>query len=191
MIAVLKPTFSAEEFRQYAYCKRIIYFRHVAKISPRQTYKMKKGIAYHEEKVRRKSQSIKENVRITYNVFLENEELGIYALLDAVGQEGEEYYPIEFKTGKTYGIIPEHHFMQLVAQAMLIERQHKTKVKKVEIRYGQEKRVDYPLTEEDKKKIRKMQKEMTEMITREIIPEPTKIRPKCRDCEFWIACRRA
>ncbi|MHA1876627.1 MAG: Dna2/Cas4 domain-containing protein, partial [Promethearchaeota archaeon] len=59
------------------------------------------------------------------------------------------------------------------------------------IRYGQEKRVDYPLTEEDKKRVRKMQKEMTEMVLKESIPPPTKIKPKCKDCEFWFTCKRA
>lgn len=184
--------FSAEEFRQFIYCPRILFFRHVAKIIPDQTYKMKQGSNYHDEKIRRNTQSRVGNTSITYNVFLENKELGICALFDAIAQEkGMQYYPIEFKTGKTHLIIPEHHFAQLLAQAVLIEQQYKTTVSQVEIRYSDERRYSIPITEQDKKSLLEQLKCMREMISEEILPSPTKIRAKCHDCEFWIACRRA
>jgi len=184
--------FSAEEFRQFVYCPRIIFFRHVAKIIPDQTYKMKSGSRYHDEKVRRNTQSIQDNLIIDYNIFLEDQVLGICALFDAIAKEGEgKYYPIEFKTGKTPFIIPEHHFAQLVAQAILIEHFYQTNVSQVEIRYGSDKRFLVPLTEEDKSSLFAQLKKMHEMIKNENFPPPTKYAAKCHDCEFWIVCRRA
>ncbi|MBN1329954.1 MAG: CRISPR-associated protein Cas4 [Candidatus Heimdallarchaeota archaeon] len=184
--------FSAEEFRQYVYCPRIIFFRHVAKIIPEQTYKMKLGTKYHDDKVRRNTQSIQDNLIIDYNIYLEDQTLGICALFDAIAREGEKkYFPIEFKTGKTPCIIPEHHFAQLVAQAMLIEHYYQTIVSQVEIRYGGDKRFLVSITDQDKSSLLAQLKTMREMVTNEDFPPPTKFAAKCHDCEFWIPCRRA
>ncbi|MEA2070211.1 MAG: CRISPR-associated protein Cas4 [Asgard group archaeon] len=183
--------FSAEDFRQYYYCPRIIYFRYVSRIQPRQTYKMKKGQEYHQRKVRRKTQSQKGNLTINYNVFLEDTDLGICALFDAIAFKGEkECYPIEYKTGKIHDTIPKHHQIQLLAQAIILENTFNREVKQVEIRYKGEKRFVQPISYQEMEKVLQLHHEMLLLVQDEVLPKPTTIPQKCVDCEFWLHCRR-
>jgi len=46
-----KPVFGSEDFRQYGYCPRKIFFRWVMYVSFPPTAKMKRGLAKHEEAV--------------------------------------------------------------------------------------------------------------------------------------------
>lgn len=183
--------FTAEDFRQYNYCSRIIYFRYVSRIQPKSTYKMQKGQEYHEEKIRRKTQSRKEKSTIYYNKFLIDEELGLSALFDAIVEEQGEYYPIEYKTGKSFTTVPFHHLTQLVVQALILDNQYNTNVVKGEVRYGSENRVEVPITLQDKLSVLKQHETMLRIIIDEILPSPTQHHGKCQDCEYWLSCRRA
>lgn len=184
--------FTAENFRQYVYCPRVIYFRQVALIEQRQSYKMKIGSSYHDEKVRKQRQSKIDDLIINYNIYLEDQELGLGALFDAIATDSSgHYYPIEFKTGKTYGIVPEHHFAQMVAQVIILEKCYNTIVEKAQLRYGSEKRIDFTITEQDKMQVLALHTEMIQMVLNDLLPPPTPHKAKCHDCEFWIACRRA
>lgn len=183
--------FTAEDFRQYTYCPRIIYFRYVSRIIPPLTYKMQKGQEYHNDKIRRKTQSKKKDTTIYYNQFLVDEELGLAALFDAIVEENNNYYPIEFKTGKIHSEIPKHHFMQLIVQAIILDHIYHTEVVKGEIRYGSEKRVEIAITLADKLAILKKQFEMLIVVIEENLPPPTPHISKCQDCEFWLSCKRA
>ena len=183
--------FTAEDFRQYNYCPRIIYFRYVLRSIVKTTYKMKKGQEYHDDKIRRKSQSKKENAKIIYNKFLVDKELGLAALFDAIVEEGTDYYPIEYKTGQVYNEIPYHHKTQLLVQAIILDSNYQTNVVKGEIRYSGERRLETTITMEDKIGILKQHSEMLRIIQNEFLPDPTKDEGKCQDCEYWLVCKRA
>ncbi|MHA1126619.1 MAG: CRISPR-associated protein Cas4 [Candidatus Heimdallarchaeota archaeon] len=183
--------FTAEDFRQHTYCPRIIYFRYVMRIIPYRTYKMQKGTEYHDEKIRRKTKTKKENAVIYYNKFIVDQKLGLAALLDAIVEENGSYYPIEYKTGKAYTEIPKHHLKQLVLQAIIIENYFKTNVEKAEVRYSSGKRITTPITLEMKMDVLKQHTEMLRIVLDETIPEPTEHTGKCQDCEFRLVCKRA
>ncbi|MHA1127211.1 MAG: CRISPR-associated protein Cas4 [Candidatus Heimdallarchaeota archaeon] len=183
--------FTAEDFRQYAYCPRIIYFRYVMRIVPDRTYKMQKGTEFHDEKIRRKTKTKKENAVIHYNKFIVDQKLGLAALLDAIVVENGSYYPIEYKTGKTYTEIPMHHLRQLVLQAIIIENYFETIVEKAEVRYSNGKRITTPITLDMKMAVLKQHTAMLRIVLDETIPDPTEHSGKCRDCEFRLVCKRA
>ena len=183
--------FTAEDFRQFNYCPRIIYFRYVSKIQPKSTYKMKKGQEFHNEKIRRKTQSRKDDVIIYYNKFLIDKELGLSALFDAIVVNQECYYPLEYKTGRRYNTIPDHHKIQLIVQALILDSYYQTNVEKGEICYGTEKRINTPITLEDKLLVLKQHTIMLQIVIGEELPAPVHIEAKCHDCEFWLSCKRA
>ena len=183
--------FTAEDFRQYHYCPRIIYFRYVLRFQTDTTYKMKKGQEFHNEKIRRKTQSRNEGVIISYNKFLIDNELGLAALFDAIAEENGEYYPIEYKTGKKYSTPPYHHLIQLLVQTVILDYYYKTNVRKAEIRYGPEDRMVIPITLQEKIAVLKTQAEMLKLVVEEKIPDPTPHLGKCKDCEYWRCCKRA
>ncbi|MGC9778874.1 MAG: CRISPR-associated protein Cas4 [Candidatus Heimdallarchaeota archaeon] len=183
--------FTAEDFRQYNYCSRIIYFRYVFRIQPKRTYKMLKGQEYHDEKIRRKTQSKRENRTIHYNKFIAIKDLGLSALFDVIVEERGVYYPIEYKTGKSYPKIPYHHLIQLIVQAIILDSYYNTNVEKGEIRYGSEKRLETPITLKDKLAVLKQHTAMLQIVLNETMPSPTAHEGKCHDCEFWLMCRRA
>jgi CRISPR-associated protein Cas4 len=152
---------------------------------------MNKGQQYHEQKIRKKTQTKKDNATIYYNRFLVAPDLGLAALFDAFVEENGAYYPIEFKTGKKYHSVPEHHKMQVVVQAIILESIFNVRVTTGEIRYGSETRITLPITLEDKHKVLTKHSKMLTVVLDEILPEPTPHQNKCRDCEFWLYCRRA
>jgi CRISPR-associated protein Cas4 len=153
---------------------------------------MKKGQDYHQEKVRRKQQSVLENKIITYNKFLTAPNLGLYALFDAiVKEEPNTYYPIEFKSGKIRQEIPLHHQIQLIIQALILEDTYDVEVTKGEIRYEGKKQLELTISLEMKDWVLKQQTQMIEVVLQEQLPQPTRHIGKCMDCEYWIECQRA
>lgn len=155
------------------------------------SYKMKKGADYHDSKIRKKTQTKLEKSTIYYNRFIVEPDLGLAALFDAYVESENDYYPIEFKTGKIYATIPQHHLIQLVIQAIILENVFQTDVNKAEIRYGADKRIEIPITLQDKIHALEQHTIMLQIVTQEIIPPPTPHEKKCQDCEFWLQCWRA
>ena len=183
----------AEDIRQYIWCKRIIYFRHVAGIWPMKTYKMERGEEIHEVKARRKSVKVEGAVETYHNIWLQSIKLGFGALLDSFEFNGSEIYPVEIKSGhgpdEEKNRKLEHHKYQLVAQALLLEEAFEIPVSRARARYV-DAGVDYfvPITIDDKQALMKLLKSIQDIIRLEILPEPTDHQGKCVDCEFWNYC---
>jgi CRISPR-associated exonuclease Cas4 len=187
-----KPVIGTEEVRQYVYCKRIPFFRHVLKAPMKQTYKMEYGTKKHE-KLEKLSHKSKESSQKYYNVYLTDPDIGLVGLIDYFEYDGNEAYPVEFKSGNMPpdGITNPHKY-QVAAQALLIEKAFKFLVKKVRIYYVKhEEFIDYEIEIEDKLEMMRIVKEIQDMIISEIMPEPTRHLGKCRDCECKIYCSRA
>ena len=183
----------AEDIRQHAYCKRIVFFRHVMGIWPIKTYKMARGEEIHETKARRHDVFIDGTTERYHNIWMQSTRLGIGALLDAFEFTGTEVYPVEIKTGHapddrgTTEI--EYHVVQLVAQAMLLEEAFNMLVSRARVRYV-DAGVDHfiPIMIDDKQALIRRLREIRETIQFEIIPPPTTQQGKCVDCEFWSYC---
>ncbi len=186
-----KPLIGTEEIRQFAYCKRILYFRHIVHAPMKQTYKMEEGENKHEQLQQSKSDT-KNISQKYYNIYLTDPDLGLVGLIDYFEFDGNEAYPIEIKSGNAPPQdLDNPHKYQVVAQAMLIEKNFDFLVKMVRIFYTKlDKVVDYPITIEDKLALLKIVEEITEMLSSEQMPDPTNDKGKCVDCECKNYCLR-
>lgn len=183
----------AEDIRQYVYCKRILFFRHVMGIWPIKTYKMERGEGIHDQKARKRGVDVQGSMETYHNIWLQSVRMGFSALLDAFEFTGSEIYPVEIKSGhgpddpKNRDL--EHHKFQVIAQALLLEEAYNMPVMRARVRYV-DAGVDYfiPITIDEKNALKQLIKDIQEMIHLEIVPEPTDHQGKCVDCEFWNYC---
>ena len=192
---------SAEELRQYFYCPRIPFFRHIRHIYPAQTYLMKRGSDFHEKIIRDTPKKEKSLMRLTssgeeislfYDYYIESKKLHLLALLDLFGKIDEKIFPIEIKTSSKP---PEghniHHYIQLTAQSLLLEEYFNTFINHARIVYLESKeKLWVPISIDMKEKVLSAIKSIHKGIKTEILPNPTADHEKCIGCEFWAFCRR-
>lgn len=181
-----------EEIRQFSYCKRILFFRHIIHAPMWISYKMEFGTEKHEHFQKYFKNLDEECIQKYYNVYLSDPDIGLVGLIDYFEFNGSEAYPVEIKTGK---VPPEgienSHKNQIIAQAILIEKNFDFLVKKAKIYYIEsEKVVNHSIHIEDKLNVLKMISEIRQMLIKEKIPEPTKDIGKCKDCECKNYCLR-
>ncbi|MHA1375518.1 MAG: CRISPR-associated protein Cas4 [Promethearchaeota archaeon] len=181
-----------EEIRQFSYCKRILFFRHIIHAPMKKSYKMEYGTEKHAHLQKYLKNSDEECLQKYFNVYLSDPDTGLVGLIDYFEFNGSEAYPVEIKTGR---IPPEgldySHKNQIIAQAILIEKNFDFLVKKAKIYYSKsEKIVNYPLQMEDKLSVLKIIGEIRQMLIKEILPKPTIYLGKCIDCECKNYCLR-
>ncbi|MBD3256549.1 MAG: CRISPR-associated protein Cas4 [Candidatus Lokiarchaeota archaeon] len=190
-----KPIVGTEEIRQYVYCQRIVYFRHVMRAPMKQSYKMEYGTKKHKklQQLKNKQEDYSQKY---YNIYLTDAESGLVGLIDYFEYDGKEAYPVEIKSGRippknSRNELDDPHKYQATAQAMLIEQNFDFLVRKVRIFYTKsEKYVDYPINIEEKLKVLKIIDNIAKIIETERIPEPTEDQGKCVDCECKLYCLR-
>ncbi len=186
-----QPLIGTEEIRQYTYCKRKIYFRHVMKAPMRQTYKMKYGVEEHERFQKRIGES-EDYIQKYYNIYLVAPKLGLVGLIDYFIFDGQEAFPVEMKTGNIpYSPLENPDKMQVSAQAILIENNFDFLVQKVRVYYSKTDTIkDYVIDSSDKLNVLKKVRGIQSMISSEKIPEGTPNENRCRDCECNKYCLR-
>ena len=185
------PLIGTEEIRQYMYCKRILFFRKVLNAPMKQTYKMEYGMKKHE-RLQKQANKAKKETQKYFNEYLTSAQLGLVGLIDYFEFDGTEAYPVEIKSGRKppKGMNNPHKY-QVTAQAMLIEENYDFLVKKVRVYYSEkDKAVDYPITIENRREVINIINEIVEMLENEQMPEPTKHKGKCVDCECRLYCLR-
>ena len=192
----IKPRhiFTAEDIRQYAYCKRKPYFRYVLKARFTPSVKMERGEKIHEKTCKAKRvEKREEGISCYYNVYLCSESLGLVGRIDYFEYDGEKITLVDVKTGsnaskRIYG----GYYLQMAAYALLVEVCLDIPIRSVVIRYEDDKK-ERRLEIGIKAKIAVLQilKKLREMVESEVIPPPTVNVKKCTDCEAWKLCRRA
>lgn len=187
-----KPIIGTEEIRQFVYCKRILFFRHIIQAPMRQTYKMKYGAKKHKRLQKIANKLEEGTAQKYYNIYLTDPQLGLVGIIDYFEYDGIEAYPVEIKTGNIppKGFDNPHKY-QVTSQAILIEKNFDFLVKKGRVFYSKfNKTVDYLITIEDKLKLMQILKEIREMLSSEKIPESTNNIRKCVDCQCRNYCLR-
>lgn len=182
---------TAEDLRQFTYCNRILYFRHVMRANVPRTYNMKRGEREHERLARKKRlETTSGGTEKYYNVYLESRMLQLRAVLDCMEFDGTSIVPIELKSGKAPVQGPfEHHVVQLVAEALLLEACHGMIVDHGKLVYTDHQiEVNHPITLEWKQRVIELATRARRIITEEILPRPTRDAGKCKSCEFWLRC---
>ncbi len=104
-----------------------------------------------------------------------------------VGVEGTyKAYPVEYKRGKPKK--GDEDIIQLAAQAMCIEEMLVTEIDKGYLFYDQiKRRIEVPITNELKEKVKKMAKEMHQYYERRYTPK-VKTGPFCKNCSLQHIC---
>jgi CRISPR-associated exonuclease Cas4 len=185
-------TLTVSDIKQYTYCPRIVYFTYCLPLKRPLTYKMEEGDLQHErvaELEQRRSlraYGLNQGER-QFGVHLYSERLELSGLLDMVIIGAQEPIPVEFKysTGKP-GL---NHKYQLTAYALLVEdKWHKAVRRGFIYLIPLKEALEVPVTANMRRFVLGTMAEIREMVDREAMPEPTRRRERCRDCEFVNFC---
>jgi CRISPR-associated protein Cas4 len=181
---------SAEDMKQYIYCPRKLYYRHVMQLDFFKSFKMKRGTEIHEHEIKVRPIERDGSIERYYNMHIESPRLGLMTVLDAFEFDGIQTYPIEFKMGiKKLDDIPPDYKSQLVLQAILLEEMFKIIVTKGKFIFlDMKEQIEVPISISDKKAILSKVNEARSMIKNEVMPEPTDVKGRCTDCEMYGRC---
>lgn len=179
--------FTAEDVRQYAYCKRKIYFRYVLRARVKPTVKMERGREEHEKlEWRRKKRG---GGGKYFSVYLSSERLGLAGVVDYFDYGGGEVVPVEVKFGRC-GRVYAGHYLQLVAEALLLEDCLGVKVDRGVIEYPDDGvRREVKITNGARLKVLKILGEIRKIVEKEVLPPPAWSTSRCEACEVYRVCK--
>ncbi|MHA1606995.1 MAG: CRISPR-associated protein Cas4 [Candidatus Freyarchaeota archaeon] len=180
--------FTAEDVRQYAYCKRKIYFRYVLRARVKPTVKMERGREEHEKlEWRRKKRG---GGGKYFSVYLSSERLGLAGVVDYFDYGGGEVVPVEVKFGGGERIYADH-YLQLVAEALLLEDCFGVRVEKGIIEYPDKGiRREVKITDGARLKVLKILDDIRRIVRDEVPPSSGWSQAKCEACEVYRVCRQ-
>jgi len=183
---------TATDLKQWAYCPRIPFYRHVLPVRPAPTYKMQRGkdIQAAVEALERRrgfrAYGMRDGER-HFGVWLHSEGLGLSGKLDLLVLTPDACYPVDFKD--TEGGPRRNHRLQLAAYALLAEETFARPAPDGFVYLVPEKRVvALSLAEADRDEVRHALAAMRCMIEREELPPATAVRARCQACEFRNYC---
>jgi len=180
------------DLKQFAYCKRIVFYQYVMPVERKATFKMVEGkraeavIDKLEERRSLRGYRLAEGTR-HFHLWLRSEELGLSGKLDLLIESPRGLFPVDFKY--TSGRPQKNHLYQLCGYALLVEGAYaQTVTNGFVYLIPQEEVVIIDLTREHKEEALAMLEEMREMIRGEKMPEPTPLRSRCAECEYRNYC---
>jgi len=186
---------TVSDLRQYEYCERIVYFTHCAGLGRRRpgTYKMREGALEHlrvnslEERRSLRTYGLSEGER-QFEVRLNSSKLGLTGLLDMVVVSKTELIPVEYKNSFN-GEVGANHRIQLAAYALMLEEQWQLPVKRAFVHFIPLKQSEeVPIEATLRAKVARQVAGVRRMVEREALPDATKVRGRCTDCEFRNFC---
>lgn len=180
------------DLKQWAYCQRIPYYRHVLPVTPAPTYKMQRGkdvqgaVEALEKRRGFRAYGVAEGER-RFAVWLRSERLGLSGKLDLLIVTPDACYPVDFKD--TEGGVRRNHRFQLAAYALLVEDAFARPAPQGFIYLVPRKAVvAIDLSEADRQDVRDALAAMRRMVAQEDMPGPTTVRARCVACEFRNYC---
>ncbi|HLH75096.1 MAG TPA: CRISPR-associated protein Cas4 [Chloroflexota bacterium] len=180
------------DVRQFVYCQRIVYYHHCLDLHPAPTYKMVEGKLEHERtedlEHRRslKAYGLADGERV-FNARLSAERLGLSGTLDMVIVRPYEVIPVEFKN--TEDRIRLNHKYQLVAYALLAEERWQRPVRRCFVySIPRKAAVEVGITPGARRYTHRLLNAMRSLLNSQGMPEPTRQRQRCQECEFRRFC---
>ena len=180
------------DLRQYAYCPRIVFYRYCWPDVRPTTYLMEAGKEAHEDEAGREQRRGLRAYGLTdgersFDVWLEDEALGVCGKLDmAIAQDGE-VIPVEHKNSP--GRMGRHVTLQLAAYGVLLSRAAGIPVTRGFVYHIPQRKAREILLPLD------LQQEtlgllgvIRWMVVEERMPPPTAARERCGICEFHRFC---
>ncbi|HZP27032.1 MAG TPA: CRISPR-associated protein Cas4 [Dehalococcoidia bacterium] len=192
------------DVKQYPYCPRVVYYSHLLPQRARPaTFKMQAGRDEHERQAaledRRtlRAYGLAEGRR-HFDVQLTSSRLGLSGRLDLVIETETELVPVDFKSSE--GKAGLNHKYQLTAYALLLEDAwpaggpgavggRRRPVRRGFIYLTPRKQAEeVRITSNMRGWVHKALREVRAMLAAESKPEPTRVRGRCRDCEYRNYC---
>jgi CRISPR-associated exonuclease Cas4 len=180
------------DLKQWAYCRRIVYYQQRMPGVGKPTYKMGEGKAAQEMieqlEMRRtlREYGLEGAVR-RFGVWLENQDLVLAGKLDLLLELPTEAAIVEFKL--TSGEVGHNHRLQIGGYSLLVEAEIGKAVPRGFVYRIPDGRV-FPVNVDEslRREVRHAMADMREMVSVDRLPEPTEVRKRCEECEYANYC---
>lgn len=180
------------DLKQWAYCKRIVYYQYVMPGAGKPTYKMREGAAAQEvlerlEMRRTLREYGLEGARRHFGLWMNDEGLGLTGKVDLLLEGAGVGSVVEFKL--TSGEVTENHKLQLAGYAVLAEAVRTIRVGVSFIyRIPDNKIFPVTITEELRHTVSEAMRGIREVRMGGSIPDATAVRRRCHECEYANYC---
>lgn len=186
------PWLTVNDLKQFAYCQRVVYFRHCLPLTGRMTFKMTEGQTRQDEVTRLERRRTLhryglEQAERHFDMYVRSDRLRLSGRVDMALVGPDLAVPVDFKS--TEGPGRANWELQLVAYTMLLEDQLGC-ASPFGLLYllGSGRVVRVPSDAERRNAVRQTFATIRDAIAHEAIPDPTSLRTRCRDCEFRRFC---
>ncbi len=180
------------DLKQFAYCPRIPYYRHVLPVGFKRPYKMERGkdlqrvVEALEKRRGYRRYGLGAGERV-FGLSLRSDRLALSGKLDLLIRTPAAAYPVDFKD--TDGPLRANLRVQLAAYALLVEDVLGVPVPAGFVYFvpsaeAEEVAIDSRLRERALASLAGLRS----MIVTERMPEPTEVRARCADCEYRNYC---
>lgn len=180
------------DIKQFIYCPRVVYYQYVLPVDRKITRKMEYGREEHleldrlEKRRKLKRYGLAEGER-KFHTHLYSPRLELEGKLDMHIVTPSGLFPVEFK--HTASRVSLNHKYQLTAYAMLLEEHYNTSVRHgfvyLHLR-GEVVIVD--ITPAMRLYVRQIIERINRMIYDQVMPEATRGKNRCTDCEYRRFC---
>jgi len=190
--------FTVTDLKQFAYCRRVVFYTYCLPLVRPVTFKMERGAAAHQAalpKERRRSlraYGLSRGERY-FDVQVESPALGLSGRVDLVIETDDnptgakELIPVEYKHSRRKTGM--HWKRQLAAYALLLEDVWGMPVQRGFVYHLPLRRAtEVAISERLRESVREMVAQMQAMVERQAMPEPPKSRRQCVECEFRRFC---
>lgn len=190
----MQADISVWELTQYFYCPRKLYFYKTLEMPVLPKKKMEYSKEEHEREHRRIKEresfygfSRDEVQTVYHDLFLEDEESGLYGQVDTVVElKTGELVPVEVKYSD-FEVMFENWKKQLLAYGILVEKRFRCTVKRGLFYFpGQRKRKIVDFSMEDKRSILRDVEKIRQLVKSEKMPRG---RNRCGYCEMSKLCK--
>lgn len=185
-------TIPVTDLKQWVYCPRIVYYRRVAPVVGKATFKMKEAHAAQDlveglEMRRTLTRYGLTSAVRRFGVWMNDAEVGLSGKADLVLEAETEVYVVDFKL--TSGDVGENHRMQLAGYSMLAERYYGREARRAFLYRIPDGRVfDVEIGPELRCTVEVSVRDMNRMADEAALPDPTSVRGRCVECEYANYC---
>lgn len=189
-----KRFLTATDLMNHSYCPRIIYYVYVLKkpqFTTSKEYKgrEKEGVFQKRAKI---TKVVKDQPKLPkmFKVHLESEKLGIRTIADSIliDESKNEAYPIQAKYSFTPQKLYRGQRFQVIMESMLIEECLGYNSPFGFIKFLRSNDLIKVNTENNREEVMESFQSITNIMSTEVFPKPTKYRKRCIDCCFKNFC---
>ncbi len=180
------------ELKQWAYCKRIVYYHRAMSAFGRPTYKMKEAMSAQDLieslEMRRSLREYKlEKAVRRFNVWLTDAGLGLSGKADLLLEGPKEVAVVDFKL--TSGTVGENHRMQMAGYSLLAEVATGLPAPRGFLyRIPDNQVFAVEITNELRGAVAEAVAQIRRVGETQWCPEPTAVRGRCLECEYANYC---